>query len=297
MTFAGKAYPTDGEEAAAEVGGYLRHAQRPTHAMPRGIIAPHIEPRLGQVSYGHAYGAFPAGHFPRRVIVLATSHYPQSRVVGLSPKPFDTPWGPVDVDRRAVERLAKAVGGDPFADEALFSYEHAIEFPAIFLELARRKAGAPPMQLVPVLCGSLHEPMARQRHPNEVGEVAEFIGTLRELIAEDPDGTCVVSSIDMSHVGPRYGDPRPLNPEELARVQAWDRQLLNHLVAGDANGYWEQVASITNGTRVCGLTPLYLQAAALPECRGDLRHYELCLFDPASTSHVGHAAVLLHPQA
>jgi AmmeMemoRadiSam system protein B len=295
MSFGGKSYPLDPDEADAEVGGYFNRSGPPAPRMPRGIIAPHIEPRIGRVSYGHAYGAFPAGQFPRRVIILATSHYPQSRVVGLSAKPFQTPWGIVDVDRQAVERLAKAVGGDAYADEALFGYEHAIEFPAIFLEQARRRAGAPPTQLVPVLCGSLYEPMRRQRHPNEVSEVAEFVGTLRELIAEDPDGTCVVSSIDMSHVGPRYGDPRPLNPEELARVQAWDRRLLDHLVAGDANGYWEQVASIVNGTRVCGLTPLYLQSAALPECRGELRHYDLCLFDQQTTSHVGHAAMLLHP--
>lgn len=297
MSFAGKSYPEEPEAATAEVGAYLRHAGPAAPRMPRGIIAPHIEPRLGQVSYGHAYGAFTAGQFPRRVIVLATSHYPQHRVVGLSAKPFRTPWGLVDVDRRSVERLAKAVGGDPYEDEALFGYEHAIEFPAVFLEMARRRAGAPPTQLVPVLCGSLYEPMVRQRHPLEVGEVSAFVGTLRELIAEDPEGTCVVSSIDMSHVGPRYGDPRPLNPEELARVQAWDRRLLDHLVAGDANGYWDQVAGVANGTRVCGLTPLFLQAAALPDCRGELRHYELCLFDPATTSHVGHAAVLLHPQA
>jgi AmmeMemoRadiSam system protein B len=296
MSFAGKSYPSDGDEATAAVGAYFRHAPRPAKAMPRGIIAPHIEPRIGAISYGQAYGAFPDGHFPRRVIILATSHYPQSRVVGLSPKPFLTPWGQVDVDRPAVERLARAVGGDPYADEALFGYEHAIEFPAIFLEMARRRAGAPPVQLVPVLCGSLHEPLTRQRHPNQVGEVAEFVGTLRELIAEDPEGTCVVSSVDMSHVGPRYGDPRGLNGEELARVAAWDRQLLDHLVAGDANGYWEQVATIANGTRVCGLTPLYLQSAALPECRGELLHYDLCLFDPATTSHVGHAAALLLPQ-
>lgn len=296
MAFAGKSYPPEPGEADAEVGAYFRHSKGPAPRMPRGIIAPHIEPRLGQVSYGHAYGAFPAGGFPRRVIVLSTSHYPQSRVVALSAKPFATPWGLVNVDRTAIERIAKAVGGNPYADEALFGYEHAIEFPTIFLERARRLAGAPPITIVPVLCGSLHEAMVRQRHPMEMGEVAAFVGMLQELVAEDPDGTCIVSSIDLSHVGPRYGDPQPLNPEELANVRTWDQRLLGELAEGHSTAYWESVASVANGTRICGLTPMFLQVAALPECRGDTRHYELSL-DEASRSHIGHAAMLLYPQS
>ncbi|MBC7541228.1 MAG: AmmeMemoRadiSam system protein B, partial [Candidatus Sericytochromatia bacterium] len=296
MAFAGKSYPADAEEADVEVGAYLRHAQAPPATMPQGIIAPHIEPRLGQISYGHAYGAFPVGRFPRRFIVLSTSHYPQSRVVALSAKPFATPWGLVQVDGTAVDRIAKAVGGNPFADEALFGYEHAIEFPTIFLERARRQAGAPPITVVPVLCGSLHEAMVRQRHPMEMGEVAAFVGMLQELVAEDPDGTCIVSSIDLSHVGPRYGDPNPLNPDQLATVRAWDQRLLGQLAAGQSTEYWETVASVNNGTRICGLTPMFLQVAALPDCRGETRHYELSL-DEASRSHIGHAAMLLHPTA
>lgn len=293
MAFADKSYPSDPAEATEQVGRWLDHAKAPAPTMPRGIVAPHIEPRLGQISYGKAYGAFPQGQFPRRVIILATSHNPQSRVIAVSHKPFQTPWGLLKVDRTAIERLAKASGGDPYADEALFGYEHAIEFPAIFIEEARRRAGGPQTEVVPVLCGSLMPAMYHQLYPTQLPEVEGFVGALRELIAENPEGTCVIASIDLSHMGPRYGDPRPLNPDEIHKIETFDQQVLGHLANGSAKGYWETVAGVGNGTRICGLTPLYLMAEALPDCRSERWHYELAL-DAGSQSHIGHAAMLLH---
>ena len=79
--------------------------------------------------------------------------------------------------------------------------------------------------------------------------------------------------MDLAHVGPRFGDPDPNTEASLAIVEREDRAMLESVVAGDARGFFAQVAADRDARRICGLSPIYTLLRLLPEAPGRLIEY------------------------
>lgn len=252
-----------------------------------GLVAPHIDPWRGAVCYGAAYDAFARALPPDAdtFVLIGTSHAPMKEPFALCRKAFATPLGQVDADYESIDAVARACDFDPYADQFNHKREHSLEFQAVFL---RHVLGDRPARIVPILAG-LGEQQVSGSSPARSRSIGRFFDALQRVI-EDTNAI-VIAGADLAHVGPRFGDPRPLNDREREALDVVDRESLDRAAKVDAEGFWEQVAEDLETRRVCGLAPVYSLLRVIdPKASGEVRHYEQTV-DAEEGSIVSHAAV------
>lgn len=255
-----------------------------------GLVAPHIDPWRGARCYGAAYNALAAA-LPADAdtfILLGTSHAPMREPFALCRKAFATPLGPMEADLESIDALAAASDFDTYADQFNHKREHSLEFQAVFLRhlLGKKKA-----RIVPILAG-LGEQQVSGRSPKGSAAIGRFYDALRRII--DKRRAVVIAGADLAHVGPRFGDARPLDGAERSGLDAVDHDSLAHAERVDAEGFWKHVASDLEQRRVCGLAPIYSLLRTIdPSAKGRIHHYEQTV-DPEEGSIVSHAAMSFH---
>ncbi|MEO7331799.1 MAG: AmmeMemoRadiSam system protein B [Minicystis sp.] len=262
-----------------------------------GLCAPHMDLWRAAVGYGHAYRAL-AEALPAEVdtvVLLGTCHAGMRLPFAVCDKAFDTPFGPLAADHALIEALARKSRFDIRGDEFRHKKEHSLELQAIFLRHLFRQRfdtpghDAPPVTIVPILCG-LGEAQYHGRDPSDDVEIESFLDALRALLDARAGRTLLVAGADLAHVGPRFGDARPLDPRERRALEASDRETISLAISGDAPGLFAQVSADRHSRRVCGLGPMYTLLRLLPEARGEALHYAQCV-DPEEGSIVSHASL------
>jgi hypothetical protein len=115
--------------------------------------------------------------------------------------------------------------------------------------------------------------LARGRRPEQERPVARFLDALGETVAASGRRVAFVAGADLAHVGPRFGDARPVSRQHAARLAAADRATLATVSAGDADGFFDDVARDGDARRICGLSPIWALLRATGGAPGELRHY------------------------
>jgi hypothetical protein len=224
-------------------------------ARPRALLAPHLDPRRAGATIARAWLELgPEQGGPLRVVVLGTGHTLYQDLFGLTRKHFQTPLGRLECDTAFVDTLAAALGDDPWRAELAHRDEHSIEFQALYLQ---RRFGARPLRIVPILCGGFSSLLDAGRTPREDERVERFVAALRAAEERHGGPTVYVAAIDLSHVGPRFGDPR-LDERTRGEVEAKDRAALAAAERGDADAWFEAIAAHDDSTRICGFAPAYV---------------------------------------
>lgn len=293
--FAGSAYPCD----AAELRRWLDQVYRDGPGAlpapgsdpdaPRAICAPHIDLRLAAPTYAHAWRALAAGPVPARVLILGIAHRGADDVpFTLTRKAFATPLGELPTDGDFIDRLVAACPDrDLFRDELTHRREHSIEFQLPFIQHAYGEQ-APP--IVPLLCGPQLACLQAGALPPDDPETREVLAALREVIQASPGHTAIVASVDLSHVGPKFGDERPADAAFLAEVEASDRALVDRVVAGEPDAFWRQLAAQHNNTHICGYPAIDTLLRLLGPGRGELLDYGIAPEAPTQSA-VTYAAI------
>lgn len=285
---AGAGYPED----PGALGGLLDRilSLTPPHSdplpgPPRALAAPHIDLRVGERSYAAAYRAI-RGPAPSAVLLLGTGHALGETRYSVSGKTFSTPLGRVQADREAVARI-RAVAADAVApDDFAHRSEHSLEFQLLFLQRLFPMRKIP---ILPVLCGQVEDLFGKARSPRDDPGIASFLETVSAWLAEPPANKLVVAGVDLSHVGPKFGDSGTGRSLE-AEFRAYDREILDALAAGDASALFQAGARARNRYRICGFSALWTLLAVLPASRGTLLDYEVWHEEP-TRSAVSFAAV------
>ena len=281
---AGRSYPEDPAEAQETASRFLREAssieepgERPT-GMLRGLVAPHIDLRVGGAATALAYRMLLEATDVETVIALGTSHACGRQAWIVSDKPFETPLGLVPVNSDLCRHLAARAETQT---EDLFFHrrEHSIEFQAFFLAALRREGRD--LNLVPVLCGSL-------RAAGDPPLDDPFLVELRGVLSQARGRVIALAAADLAHVGPRFGDAEALTPLQLRLLEKKDRATLEHVCRGDAAGFFTAVLEAGDPRRICGLAPVFGLLAALGSSRGKILRYEQAN-DPSGT--VSYASV------
>lgn len=237
----------------------------------RGVIAPHIDFHRGGPAYAWAYRDVAERSDADLFVIFGTCHAGMAHPFALTGKDYESPLGPVDVDRAFVESLAARARQDCFGAELAHRVEHSIEFQAVFLRYLFD--GRRDIAIVPVLTSFAHEALARGRRPEDDPRVPRFLDALAETIAASGRRVVLVAGADLAHVGPRFGDPEPVTPLELARIADEDRAMLAAVEAGDPAAFFESVAGDDDRRRICGLSPIWTLLTALGGGRGELKRY------------------------
>lgn len=283
--FAGTSYPDTPVDAATMIDDILQTDGEGTPVTDRirALVAPHIEIRYGTRAYAKAYAALRHAT-PSRILLLGTGHILDDGLFSVTAKRYETPLGSFPTDREAVQLLADVGGSTVAPDDFAHRREHSIEYQVLFLR--RVLEGDPP--LVPVLLGSMRDQLMQVRRPREIPGVARFLEALASLV---DDRTLLVASVDLSHVGPKFGDNQPAATQEQS-FRAHDRALLDALCRGSVTDLWEEARGSGDRFHVCGLPAMACVLEILPEIKGRLLHYEAWHEEP-TRSAVSFAAVAL----
>lgn len=297
-TLAGGGYPADAEalgpfldafDTTGVTNGWVSPSLRPVRARSvRGVVSPHIDYDRGGPVYKAVWGAAEeAARDADLAIIFGTDHSGGLGKVTLTRQSYATPYGVLPTAGDIVDRLALAIDeDDAFAEELHHRSEHSIELASVWLHHAR---GGRPLEVVPLLCGSFAHFVAGQADPAADARFAKVI----EVLADAMKGrnALVVAAADLAHVGPAF-DGEPVQAAGQARLRQADDAILDQMVAGSAEGFFEELKTVEDANNVCGLPPIYLALRLLGETTGEMVAYDQCPADEANTSWVSVAGMV-----
>ncbi|RME12289.1 MAG: AmmeMemoRadiSam system protein B, partial [Aquificota bacterium] len=223
MSHVGEVYPADMEECR----GFLTGGEREKREM-LGLMAPHMDIRVAKETYWEAYGRIRADK--RLVIILGVSHYWHEMPFSALPLHMETPFGLLHTRKDLIEKLQKFYNFDITYDLLSYRQEHSIEFASVYVKMLLPEAEALALII-------------------SYGE-KEFLKGLAEnllrIVDRELPHTLIISSVDLSHVGRKFGDPESYDPSFR------DREYLGLLQDIRAEDAFELLKSTNNPTRIDG---------------------------------------------
>lgn len=204
---AGTWYPADAETLARSVDKQLAEASdEPPPGTVVGLIAPHAGHRYSGAVAAHAFRLI-SGDQRDCVAILSPMHHPYAAaVLSSTHEAYETPLGPVPVDRSRLDWLTEVLAADSGIDLSRISCdpEHSLEIELPFLQ----RTLSHPFRLIPI--------MLRDQSPR----VARAVGRALARVLAGAEALIVASS-DLSHF---YPGPvaRRLDSEMLARLESFD---------------------------------------------------------------------------
>ncbi len=278
---AGTAYPDTAEGVRERFAEEMTAPSAKQTSLPNVLAAPHVSPEGGFASYRAAYDFAADGEEPTFVI-LGTSHYGRPERFGLTRKPYRTPLGAAEVDLGLHDLLLARAGDAIVEEDYCHAREHAVEFQVLFLQYTMQR----PIRILPVLCGPFVESLTTGKPPESLDSTKRLFDTLGEIASTRSDLVWVLG-VDMAHVGRRYGHSEAVRAGEgvMIEVADQDRERLDRICAGDAEGFFELVHPDSDPLNWCGYPPFYTflkSAAPALSLEGEVLNYEQWNIDEAS---------------
>ncbi|RMH95481.1 MAG: AmmeMemoRadiSam system protein B, partial [Calditrichaeota bacterium] len=282
-----QAYPDDPEQLRQLLDGFYEHprgAGKPfsasegtasPFALPdnrrlTGILAPHIDLRVGGPCYTHAYRYLIENSDADLYIILGVAHYGGEGFFITTTKDFETPLGTVPTDREFVQRWMENAGEDLTREEWAHRIEHSIEFQLPFLQHGLGR----PFSIVPVLCGHLEPPLSETGELSPDPRIAGLIESLGTTIAQTHRRVAFILSVDLAHMGPKFGDPRPITPEDQERIREADQIMFDVVSRLEREAFAGLMRYDLLPRRVDACAAVYTFLSLMPEGEGRLVAYD-----------------------
>ena len=289
---AGAAYPQDPQELAAMLDRFFAaapaqdtEAATPANSMHQlaAVMCPHIDLRAGGEVYPPAFRALAAaasGEPPIELyVILGVAHNggtePGRSFAIASDKHYATPLGQASTERRLIGDWSRRAGRDITDQQWLHRTEHSVEFPLLFLQYMQAHADLPPYAVVPVLLGGVDRYLLTGQDPLQAPEVAAELAALRAAVRASGKRALYLLSVDLAHIGPKFGHRERVDDAAAAACEQADRALLGYAEQFDAAGFTRALhadRNCRNVDAVSGLFSLYPLLAG-GECRGSLLSY------------------------
>ncbi len=271
--------------------------------LPAAVIAPHIDYIRGWMNYGHTYGRLRVVDRPDRVIILGTNHFGQSTGVCGCNKGYESPIGTCDLDLEFLEALNRELGVEN-AEKLLenrydHENEHSIE---LHIPWIQHVFGADDFGNYPKVFGALiHDPTVNNGESYDENGLGldGFVEALKAAIGKMPGTTLVISSADLSHVGPAFGDQQALagDSEEAAafrtQVATHDQDMLKMIADNKMDDLIGSMAWQQNPTRWCSIGNIAATMRVIEPTRIDLLNYAAAM-DPQGTAFVSSASLAMY---
>lgn len=290
---AGISYPNEAAELQSVISTFytdINGAGLPGDRAARslkGLVAPHIDLRLGGPTYTHAYRVLAESEPPDLFVILGTGHHGLPELFSISRKDFETPLGLAKTDQDLLRLLDETLRPDRFREDLTHRTEHTIEFQIPFLQhlLPHHE-----FRILPVLCSFSFEQLRGSETLEDDRRFEAFVGGLQSALQRLGKRVCFIASIDLAHIGPRYGDPKSPDSKAVDKVLRLDRQMLEPASAGDPVGFFDFVADERDRRRICGFSPLYTMLSLLEGEPGRLLAHHQSQMD-GSGSFVSYASM------
>jgi hypothetical protein len=284
-------------------GEALKSVENPAYdTLPKAIVAPHIDYARGWMNYANIYGRLRVADRPDRVIVLGTNHFGQSTGVCGCDKGYESPLGVCKADGELIDKLKAKLGDEGsaklFKDRYDHENEHSVE---LHLPWIQHVFGADESGDFPKVFGALiHDPLVNngESYDGEGLGIDAFVEALKGAISELPGRTLIVSSADLSHVGPAFGDQQVLAGDS-EEAKAFRNQVVQHdqetLKAFSEKRIEDMIGSMSwqqNPTRWCSVGNMTAAVRIAEPERIELLNYAAAM-DPQGTAFVSSAAIAM----
>lgn len=267
---AGEAYPDKPEELKEFIKSTLRNTVEKVNA--KGILVPHMDLRIASRVYGSVYSSVKENDYDL-VVLLGVSHYFHETPFSVLPLDLRTPLGDLKVDRERVEKLKKLFDYDITYDVLAYKNEHSIEFQTIFLKYL-----FPEIKVIPAIVS--------YGDTNSLREIANRI----TKVIEDAKNPLIISSVDFSHVGRKFGDPGSYDPSPR------DREYIKLLSQMRNEKAFKLLQSDNNRTRIDGQFTNFVFLEILKNLgvkEGKLLDYDV-YHEPPTDSKVSYAGMVFY---
>lgn len=272
-------------------------------ALPKAIVAPHIDYTRGWMNYANIYGRMRVADRPDRVIVLGTNHFGMSSGVCGCDKGYESPFGKCALDEAVVNGLKSALGSENaeklFENRYDHENEHSIE---LHIPWIQHIFGANDEEKYPSVFGALvHDPTVNNGNSYDDNglDLDSFVNALKTTLASLPGKTLVISSADLSHVGPAFGDQQALagDSEEANearnKVAKHDQEMLAMIVDRKMDDLIGSMSWQQNHTRWCSIGNLTATMRVVEPERVELLNYAAAM-DPQGSTFVSSAAMAMY---
>ena len=229
-----------GDAAQEEIG------PAPQAGALQGILVPHMDLRVAAPVYVPAYRMLREAEPANLYVILGVAHHGGDAYFIATAKDFETPLGRVATDREALRLWEEEAGGSLCGGELAHRVEHSIEFQLPFLQYVNQR----PFKILPVLCGSLEPLLHAGKHPGQIPELARRLEGLAAALGRAGKRVQFILSVDLSHVGPKFGDVDAVNDARAAEVRNRDAELLACAERVDAAAWFEHFRADGNARRV-----------------------------------------------
>ena len=275
---AGTAYEADRDKLKDQIDGFFTSADglgKPSSSNKtaglKGVIAPHIDIGCGGPCFAWAYKEIAESSDAELFIILGIAHTGTRNLFVLTDKTFETPFGNVETDKEFLESLHKRNKTDYFEDEFVHRDEHSIGFQLVFLQyLYHQKRN---FSIVPILCSSFGEADGDNNSSRQISQFEEFVSALKKTIKESKKKTCIIASVDLAHVGSRFGDRELQDEAYLKRLHSEDTEMLKYAELLDAEGFRNSVQKDHNSRKICGYPAIYTLLNVIEASEGKLLKY------------------------
>lgn len=282
----------------------LKDAPNPTFdVLPKAVIVPHVDYPRGWINYAQVWGRTRVADRPARVVILGTNHFGESTGVCGCNKGYESPLGVCELDSQLVDTLKMHLGGEQgeklFANRYDHEREHSIELQIPWIQhcLGKDENGNYP-KVFGVL---VHDPAVNNGESYDGNGVAfdTFVQAMQKTLPLLPGRTLVVSSADLSHVGPAFGDQQPLagDSEEANefrnRIFQHDREMLQMFAEQKFDEMMTSFAWQQNPTRWCSLGNMLAAAKIVEPERIEIFNY-MAAMDQQGQGMVSSAALAMH---
>lgn len=231
--------------------------------LPKAVMVPHIDYPRGWMNYAAVWGRMRVVDRPDRVVILGTNHFGLGTGVTACDKGYETPLGTTKSDHRLLAALKARLGPENAEKLVANRYdherEHSIELQIAWIQhcLGKDAAG----EFCPVLGVLVHDPAVNNGESYDGTGLAlqPFIDALKGALADVGGQTLIVSSADLSHCGPMFGDQNPLAGDGEAavndrnKVVEHDKEMLNHISQNRPDDLLTAITWQQNPTRWCSV--------------------------------------------
>lgn len=270
--------------------------------LPKAVIVPHIDYPRGWMNYAHVWGRLRVVDRPDRVVILGTNHFGEATGVCGCDKGFASPLGACAADAELIAAVRAELGDADaeklFANRYDHEREHSIELQMPWVQhcLGADDAGNYPK----VFAALIHDPAANAGESYDGNGLGfePFVTALKAALEKVGGTTLIVSSADLSHVGPAFGDQQSLageEPEAAAmrqRTADHDREMLGMVVEKRMDDLIGAMAWQQNPTRWCSVGNMAAAMRVAEPNEVELLNYAAAM-DQQGTTMVSSAALVM----
>jgi AmmeMemoRadiSam system protein B len=242
-----------GEDEAAchdALNGYFDQTEDPElDGKIVGIVAPHLDYERGWPNYAAAYFNLRETDAPDRIVILGTNHNGIGDGVVLTEFGFTSPLGRCPADDDVVSRIVDRLGRPIVVDQLDHMGEHSIELQLPWIQHCWGN--------VPIIAALLPDPLTPMiADDGERAAREPFVEALGEVLEEVGGRTFYIASCDLSHCGPQFGEPRPVDEQRRFDIEKIDRENMAKFLTGDAEEFLSAMRWNKNPTRWCSVGSL-----------------------------------------